>query len=53
MHRFRGLRAGLTGLRHFYAGRPAREVKEYTELNESYVKAGKFAPEEFAKHQAK
>jgi NAD-dependent dihydropyrimidine dehydrogenase PreA subunit len=27
--------------------------KQYTELNESYVKAGKFTPEEFAKHQAK
>jgi hypothetical protein len=27
--------------------------KEYTELNESFVKAGKFAPEEFAKHQGK
>ena len=27
MHRLRGLRAGLTGLRHFYAGRPAREVE--------------------------
>jgi NAD-dependent dihydropyrimidine dehydrogenase PreA subunit len=27
--------------------------KEYTELNESYVKAGKFTPEEFAKHQGK
>jgi ferredoxin len=26
--------------------------KQYTELNESYVKAGKFTPEEFAKHQA-
>jgi len=25
--------------------------KRYTELNESYVKAGKFTPEEFAKHQ--
>jgi ferredoxin len=25
--------------------------KQYTELNESYVKAGKFTPEEFAKHQ--
>src|SRR6266478_2155907 len=27
--------------------------KQYTELNESYVKAGKFTPEEFAKHQSK
>jgi hypothetical protein len=27
--------------------------KQYTELNESYVKAGKFTPEEFAKHQGK
>ena len=27
--------------------------KQYTELNESYVKAGKFTPEEFAKHQVK
>jgi hypothetical protein len=27
--------------------------KEYTELDESFVKAGKFAPEEFAKHQGK
>src|SRR6266851_9668376 len=25
--------------------------KQYTELNESYVNAGKFTPEEFAKHQ--
>ena len=25
--------------------------KQYTELNESYVKAGKFTPQEFAKHQ--
>jgi len=25
--------------------------KEYTALNESYVKAGRFTPEEFAKHQ--
>ena len=25
--------------------------KEYTKRNESYVKAGKFAPDEFAKHQ--
>src|SRR6266568_2368085 len=25
--------------------------KQYTELNESYVKAGKFTPEEFANHQ--
>ena len=24
--------------------------KQYTELNESYVKAGKYTPEEFAKH---
>jgi ferredoxin len=27
--------------------------KQYTELNESYVKAGKYTPEEFAKHQNK
>ena len=27
--------------------------KRYTELNESYVKAGKYTPEEFAKHQVK
>jgi len=27
--------------------------KEYTALNESYVKAGKFTPEEFAKHQTR
>jgi hypothetical protein len=27
--------------------------KQYTELNESYVKAGKFMPEEFAKHATK
>jgi ferredoxin len=27
--------------------------KQYTELNESYVKAGKFTPEEFAKHATK
>jgi NAD-dependent dihydropyrimidine dehydrogenase PreA subunit len=27
--------------------------KQHTELNESYVKAGKFTPEEFAKHQSK
>ena len=27
--------------------------KQYTELNESYVKAGKFTSEEFAKHQVK
>jgi len=27
--------------------------KQYTELNESYVKGGKFTPEEFAKHQVK
>ena len=27
--------------------------KQYTELNESYVKAGKFTPEEYAKHQVK
>src|SRR6267154_2506353 len=27
--------------------------KQYTELNESYVKAGKFMPEEYAKHQVK
>ncbi len=27
--------------------------KQYTELNESYVKASKFTPEEFAKHQSK
>ena len=27
--------------------------KQYTELNESYVKAGKFTPDEFAKHQSK
>lgn len=27
--------------------------KQYTELNESYVKAGKFTSEEFAKHQSK
>ena len=26
--------------------------KHYTELNESYVKAGKFTPAEFAKHEA-
>jgi len=25
--------------------------KEYTKRNESYVKAGKFAPHEFAQHQ--
>jgi hypothetical protein len=24
--------------------------KQYTELNESYVKAGKFTPDEYAKH---
>lgn len=27
--------------------------KQYTELNETYVKAGKFRPEEYAKHQVK
>jgi ferredoxin len=27
--------------------------KQYTELNESYVKAGKFTSEEYAKHQVK
>ncbi len=27
--------------------------KQYTELNESYVKAGNFTPEEFAKHATK
>jgi Fe-S-cluster-containing hydrogenase component 2 len=27
--------------------------KKYTELNESYVNAGKFTPEEYAKHQVK
>ena len=27
--------------------------KHYTEINESYVKGGKFTPEEFAKHAAK
>ena len=27
--------------------------KQYTELNESYVNAGKFTPEEYAKHQVK
>ena len=27
--------------------------KQYTELNESYVKAGKFSPEEYSKHQVK
>jgi hypothetical protein len=27
--------------------------KQYTEMNESYVKAGKYTPEEFAKHQVK
>ena len=27
--------------------------KQYTELNESYVEAGKFTPEESAKHQVK
>jgi Fe-S-cluster-containing hydrogenase component 2 len=29
------------------------KCKQYTELNESYVKAGKFTPEEYAKHQVK
>ena len=27
--------------------------KQYTELNESYVKAGKFTPGEYAKHQVR
>ena len=27
--------------------------KQYTELNESYVKAGNFTPEQFAKHQVR
>jgi len=27
--------------------------KQYTEVNESYVKAGKFTPEEYAKYQVK
>jgi hypothetical protein len=27
--------------------------KQYAELNESYVKGGKFTPEEYAKHQVK
>jgi ferredoxin len=30
---------------------PPEKWKQYTELNESHVKAGKFTPEEFAKHQ--
>jgi ferredoxin len=27
--------------------------KQYAEMNESYVKGGKFTPEEYAKHQVK
>jgi hypothetical protein len=53
MHRLWRLCPSLPGVRDFRAGRPPEKWKQYTELNESYVKAGKFTPEEFAKHQSK
>ncbi len=53
MHRLRRLRSRLPRLGIFALDDLPEKWKQYTELNESYVKAGKFTPEEYAKHQAK
>jgi hypothetical protein len=53
MHRLRRLRSRLPRLGDFCAGRFPEKWKQYTELNEGYVKAGKFTPEEYGKHQVK
>jgi NAD-dependent dihydropyrimidine dehydrogenase PreA subunit len=45
-----GLRARLSGVSDFRVGRPPREV-EVCGTDDSYVKGGKFTPDEFAKHQ--
>jgi hypothetical protein len=47
------LRTGLPGVRDFVLDDLPEKWKRYTELNESYVQAGKFTPEEFAKQQDK
>ena len=49
----RSLRTGLPGVRDFPLDDLPEKWKRYTELNESYVKAGKFTPEKFAKQQHK
>jgi hypothetical protein len=49
----RCLRAGLPCLRDFALDDLPEKWKQYTELNESYVKGGKFTPEELAKRQVK
>jgi hypothetical protein len=53
MHRLRRLRSRLPCLGDFARDDLPDKWKQYAELNESYVKGGKFTPEEYAKHQVK
>jgi hypothetical protein len=53
MHRLRRMRSRLPYLGDFALDDLPEKWKQYTELNESYVKAGQFRPEEYDKHQVK